>query len=39
VLTDLQPVDAVGDLAVLARLLDAWTEAGVPQRDAAFVAA
>ena len=39
VLTDFQPVDAVGDLAVLARLLDARTEVGVLQRDAAFVAA
>ena len=38
-LTDLQPVNAVRDLAVLARLLDAWTEVGVPQRDAVFVAA
>ena len=39
VLTDLQPVNAVGDLAVLARLLDARTEIGVPQRDAVSVAA
>ena len=38
-LTDLQPVNAGRDLAVLARLLDAWTDVGVPQRDAAFVAA
>ncbi|HWY53618.1 MAG TPA: hypothetical protein VNZ03_04100 [Terriglobales bacterium] len=39
VLTDLQPIDAVGDLSVLARLLDARTEEGVFQRDAALVAA
>jgi hypothetical protein len=35
-LTDLQPVNAGRDLAVLARLLDAWTDVGVPQRDAVF---
>ena len=29
VLTDSQPVNTVGDLAVLARLLDSWTEIGV----------
>jgi len=39
VLTDFQPVNAVGDLAVLARLLDARTEEGVSQRDAVFIAA
>jgi hypothetical protein len=39
VLTDLQPVDAGRDLAVPARLLNAWTDVGVPQRDAVFVAA
>jgi hypothetical protein len=32
-------VNTVGDLAVLARLLDAWTEIRVSQRDAVFVAA
>ena len=39
VLTDLQPVNAGGDLAVLAQLLDAWTDVGVPQCDAVFVSA
>jgi hypothetical protein len=39
VLTDLKPVNAVGDLAVFARLLDAGTEVSVSQRDAALVAA
>ncbi|MGB6625477.1 MAG: hypothetical protein WBE43_11900 [Candidatus Acidiferrales bacterium] len=39
VLTDPQPVNAGRDLAVLARLLDAWTEVRVSQRDAALVAA
>jgi hypothetical protein len=39
VLTDLQPLNAGRDLAVLARLLDAWTDVGVPQCDAVFVAA
>jgi len=39
VLTDLQPVNAGCDLALLARLLDAWTDVGVPQCDAVFVAA
>jgi hypothetical protein len=38
-LTDFESVNAVCDLAVLARLLDAWTEIGVLQRDAVFVAA
>jgi len=39
VLTDPQSVNAVRDFAVLARLLDAWTEIGVLQRDAVLVAA
>ena len=39
VLTDFQPVNTLGDLAVLARLLDSRTEIGVSQRDAVFVAA
>jgi hypothetical protein len=39
VLTDFQPVNAVGDLAVLARLLHSWTEIGVPQRDAVSIPA
>jgi len=39
VLTDFQPVNAGRDLAVPARLLGAWAEVGVPQCDAAFVAA
>ena len=38
-LTDFQPVDGGRDLAILARLLDAWTDVGVPLRDAALVAA
>jgi hypothetical protein len=38
-LTDFQSVNAVRDLAVLARLLDAWTEIRVLQRYAALVAA
>ena len=38
-LTDPQPVDAVRDLAVRARLLDARTEVSVLQSDAVFVAA
>ncbi|MFZ0732137.1 MAG: hypothetical protein WAM79_07420 [Candidatus Sulfotelmatobacter sp.] len=38
-LTDLEPVDSVSNLAVLARLLDARTEIGVPQRDAVSIAA
>ena len=37
VLTDLQPVNAGCDLAVLARLLDAATEVRVPQCDATRV--
>jgi hypothetical protein len=39
VLTDFQPVNAVGNLAVLARLLDALTEVGVSQRNAVLIAA
>lgn len=39
VVTDLEPVNAVGDLAVLARLLDSRTEVSVSQRDTALVAA
>ena len=39
VLTDFQPVDTLGNLAILARLLNSWTEIGVLQRDAVFVAA
>ncbi len=39
VLTNFQPVNTVRNLAVLARLLDAWTDVGVSQRDAVFVAA
>jgi hypothetical protein len=31
-------VDAVGDLAVRARLLDPWTEIGMLQRDAGSIA-
>jgi len=38
-LPDFQPVKAVRDLTVLARLLDAWTEIPVSQRDAVSVAA
>jgi len=37
--TNLQPVNSVGNLAILARLLDPWTEIGVSQRDVVFVAA
>jgi hypothetical protein len=39
VLTYFEPVNALGDLAVRARLLDASTEVGVLHRDAALVAA
>jgi hypothetical protein len=39
VLPDFQPADACHDLPVLARLLNAWTDVGVPQCDAVFVAA
>ena len=38
-LIDRQPVNAGRDLAVLARLLDAWTDVGVPQCDAVLVVA
>ena len=38
-LTHPQPVDAVGDLAIGARLLDPWTEVGVPQRNAVSIPA
>ena len=38
-LPDLQPVNAVRELSVAARLLNAWTDVGVPQCDAVFVAA
>ena len=37
--SDPQPVDTVGDLPVLARLLDAGTEVSVLQSDAVIVAA
>lgn len=37
--SDPQPVDAVGDLAVLTRLLDSRTEVSVSQRDAVSIAA
>jgi len=39
VLTDFQLVNTLGNLSVLARLLDSWTEIGVSQRDAVFIAA
>jgi hypothetical protein len=39
VLTDPQPVNAVRNLAVRARLLDSWTEIRVLQSDAVSVAA
>jgi hypothetical protein len=39
VLSDFQPVNAGRDLAVLARLLDPWTEISVSQCDAAVAAA
>ena len=38
-LTDSQPVNTVGNLAVRARLLNSWTEIGVSERDAVFIAA
>jgi hypothetical protein len=38
-LTDLEPVYAVGDLAVRSRLLDAKTEVSMLQRDAPLVSA
>src|SRR5882762_2615176 len=39
VLTDFQPVNTLGNLGVLARLLNSRTEIRVSQRDAVFVAA
>ena len=39
VLTDPQPVNAVGNLAVLAWLLNSWTEIGVLERDEVSIAA
>jgi hypothetical protein len=39
VLTDPQPVNALRNLAVLARLLNSRTEVGVSQRDAVLIAA
>jgi hypothetical protein len=39
VLTDLQPVNTLDNLAVLARRLDPRTEIAVLQRDAVFIAA
>ena len=39
VLTDFQPVNTLGNLGVLARLLDSGTEIGVSQCNAVFVAA
>jgi hypothetical protein len=39
VLTDFQPVNMLGNLWVLARLLNSLTEIGVSERDAVFVAA
>jgi hypothetical protein len=39
VLTDFQPVNPLGNLGVLARLLNSRTKIGVSQRDAVFVAA
>jgi hypothetical protein len=39
VLTDLQPVNTIGKLRVLAGLLNSWTEVGVFQRDAVPIAA
>ena len=38
VLTAFQPVNTVGNLAVLARLLNSWPAKGVLQREAVFVA-
>ena len=38
-LTDLQPVNTLGNLRLLARLLNSRTEIGVSQRGAAAVAA
>jgi hypothetical protein len=39
VLTDFQPANTLGNLGVLARLLNSRTKIGVSQRDAALVAA
>jgi len=39
VLTDLQPMNALGDLAVLARRFDPWTKVAMSQGDAVLVAA
>jgi hypothetical protein len=39
VLTDAKPVNTLGNLGVLARLLDSRTEIGVSQRDAVSIAA
>ena len=39
VLTYFEPVNAIRNLAVCARLLDSWSEVRVSQRDAAVVAA
>jgi hypothetical protein len=38
-LTDPQPVNTLGNLGILARLLNSRTKIGVSQRDAMFVAA
>jgi hypothetical protein len=38
-LTDLQPANTLGNLGVLARLLNSRTKIGVSQRDAVFVTA
>jgi hypothetical protein len=39
VLTYFEPVNAIRNLAVRTRLLDAWTEVGVSQRDAGSIPA
>jgi hypothetical protein len=39
VLTDFQPVNTLGNLWVLALLLNTLTEVGVSERDAVFIAA
>jgi len=39
VLNDFQPANTLGNLWVLARLFDTWSEVGVSQRDAMLVAA
>jgi hypothetical protein len=38
VLTDFEPVNTLGNLGVLARLLDSGAEIGVSQSDAMFIA-